>query len=96
MKIKKTILSCLLMLGCVSASAQQPGAEPEYVFNPHWYVQVQPLGAQYTLGEVSFGDLLSYNAQLGVGYQFDENAKKIRVCKKCGAVLPETPYVKKR
>ena len=72
MKIKKTILSCLLMLGCVSASAQQTGAEPEYVFNPHWYVQVQPLGAQYTLGEVSFGDLLSYNAQLGVGYQFDE------------------------
>lgn len=31
-----------------------------------------------------------------VGYQFDENAKKVRVCKKCGAVLPETPYVKKR
>jgi outer membrane protein OmpA-like peptidoglycan-associated protein len=44
----------------------------EYVFNPHWYVQIQPLGAQYTLGEVGFSDLLSYNAQLAIGYQFDK------------------------
>lgn len=44
----------------------------EYVFNPHWYVQLQG-GAQYTLGEVSFSDLLSPNVQLGVGYQFDKN-----------------------
>ena len=58
------------MLGFVSASAQQQD-EPYYDFNPHWYVQVQP-GVQYTLGELSFGDLLSPNAQIAVGYQFDE------------------------
>ena len=60
------------MLGFVSASAQEPEVKTEYVFNPHWYVQIQPLGAQYTLGEVGFSDLLSYNAQLAVGYQFDK------------------------
>ena len=70
MNIKKSILTCLLMLGFVSASAQQQD-EPYYDFNPHWYVQVQP-GVQYTLGELSFGDLLSPNAQIAVGYQFDE------------------------
>jgi outer membrane protein OmpA-like peptidoglycan-associated protein len=72
MNIKKSILTCLLMLGFVSASAQQQEDEPYYDFNPHWYVQVQPLGLQYTLGELPFGDLLSYNAQLALGYQFDE------------------------
>ena len=72
MNIKKSILTCLLMLGFVSASAQQPEETPDYVFNPHWYVQVQPLGGQYTLGELSFSDMLSYNAQLAVGYQFDQ------------------------
>ena len=71
MNIKKTILSCLLMLGFVSASAQAPEMRTEYIFNPHWYVQLQG-GAQYTLGEVSFGDLLSPNVQVGVGYQFDK------------------------
>lgn len=60
------------MLGFVSASAQEPEMKTEYVFNPHWYVQVQPLGAQYTLGELSFSDLISYNAQVALGYQFDK------------------------
>lgn len=70
MKMKKIILSCLLALGCLSASAQGT-AEPktEYVFNPHFYVQIQG-GGQYTLGEVGFGDLLSPNVQLAGGYQF--------------------------
>jgi outer membrane protein OmpA-like peptidoglycan-associated protein len=72
MNIKKSILSCLLMLGFLSASAQEPEVKTEYVFNPHWYVQVQPLGAQYTLGEISFGDLTSYNVQAALGYQFDK------------------------
>ena len=72
MNIKKSILSCMLMLGFVSASAQQYEERPDYVFNPHWYVQVQPLGAQYTLGEISFGDLTSYNVQAALGYQFDK------------------------
>ena len=70
MKIKQTIMACLLSAVCLSASAQEPQAKTEYVFNPHWYVQVQPLGIQHTLGELDFGKLNSYNAQIGVGYNF--------------------------
>ena len=70
MKMKKTILSCLLALGFLSATAQEQQPKTEYVFNPHWYVQIQPLGLQHTLGEVDFGDLNSYNVQAAVGRQF--------------------------
>lgn len=55
------------MAGCLSVSAQEK--QTEYVFNPHWYIQAQ-VGAQHTVGEIGFGDLISPNAQLGVGYQF--------------------------
>ena len=68
MKLKKTLFSALLGLCCLSASAQSE--QVENVFNPHWYVMLQG-GAQYTLGEVSFGDLVSPNAQVGVGYYFN-------------------------
>ena len=70
MKMKKTILSCLLALGFLTASAQDQQPKTEYVFEPHWYVQIQPLGVQYTLGERDFGDLLSYNVQAALGRQF--------------------------
>ena len=70
MKMKKTILSCLLALGFITASAQDQQPKTEYVFEPHWYVQIQPLGVQYTLGERDFGDLLSYNVQAALGRQF--------------------------
>jgi len=63
-------MSLLLFLGVLSASAQEQKGTTEYVFNPHFYVMVQPLGAQYTLGEGSFKDLLSYNVQAAVGYNF--------------------------
>ncbi len=63
--MKKSIFSALLALSCLAVSAQQV----ENVFNPHWYVQGQ-FGAQYTLGELKFGDLISPNAQLAVGYNF--------------------------
>ena len=69
--MKKTILSCLLALGFISASAQDQQPKTEYIFNPHWYVQVQPLGLQHTLGEVDFGDLNSYTVQAAIGRQFD-------------------------
>ena len=68
--MKKTILSCLLALGFLSASAQEQQPKTEYIFNPHWYVQIQPLGLQHTLGEVDFGDLNSYNVQAAIGRQF--------------------------
>ena len=70
MKMKKTIMSCLLALGFLSASAQDQQPRTEYVFNPHWYVQIQPLGLQHTLGEVDFGDLNSYTVQAAIGRQF--------------------------
>ena len=56
-------------MGCTAASAQE--AKTVNVFNPHWYGQVQ-IGGQYTLGEIGFGKLLSPNAQLGVGYNFNK------------------------
>ena len=68
MKIKNILLSGVMALSCLTASAQD-APKTEYVFNPHWYVQGQ-VGAQYTLGEVKFGDLISPNIQLGVGRQF--------------------------
>ena len=55
-------MSSLLAMGCLTASAQKE-AKTEYVFTPHWYLQAQ-VGGQYTLGELSFKDLISPNAQL--------------------------------
>lgn len=69
MKFKSILLSGLLAMGCTAASAQE--AKTVNVFNPHGYGQVQ-IGGQYTLGEIGFGKLLSPNAQLGVGYNFNK------------------------
>ena len=41
----------------------------EYTFKKHAFLDLQG-GAQYTLGEAKFGDLISPNVQLGIGYQF--------------------------
>ena len=41
----------------------------EYKFEKHAFINVQG-GVQHTLGEAKFGDLLSPNVQLGLGYQF--------------------------
>ena len=70
MKFTKTIIASLFALGCLTANAQSEKTETVYEFTPHWYAEVQPLGLQYTLGESDFGDLLSYNFQLGGGYNF--------------------------
>ena len=72
MKMKKTILSCLMLLAGLTASAQEQKGTTEYVFEPHWYVNIQPLGVQYTLGELSMGDLMSYNVQAAVGREFNK------------------------
>ena len=68
MKLKNIMMTAVLAMGSLAASAQE-APKTEYVFNPHWYVQAQ-VGAQYTLGEVKFGDLISPNFQIGVGRQF--------------------------
>ena len=70
--MKKAILSCLMLMGVLSASAQEQKGTTEYVFEPHWYVNIQPLGVQYTLGELSMGDLMSYNVQAAVGREFNK------------------------
>ena len=67
MKIKNVFLSCLMLCGVLTASAQE--AKTEYVHNPYWYIQLQG-GAQYTLGEIAFKDLISPNVQVTVGRQF--------------------------
>lgn len=67
--MRRTLFSLLLALGCLTATAQQQDGV-QYKFQPHWYLQVQPVGAQYTLGEADFKDLISYNVQLGLGYNF--------------------------
>lgn len=71
MNIKKTLFTALLACGCFVASAQEE-VKTEYTFQPHWYIQGQ-IGAQYTLGEIDFGKLLSPTAQLGLGYEFNKN-----------------------
>ena len=71
MNLKKTLFTALIAMCCMSASAQEQAPKTEYVFNPHWYLQLQA-GAQYTLGEVSFKNLCSPNVQFAAGYQFDK------------------------
>lgn len=69
MNIKKSLFTAMLTVAVLGASAQE--AETEYAFKPHAYVQAQ-VGAQYTLGEIGFGKLISPNAQIGVGYNFNK------------------------
>ena len=67
------LLMAAALLGFSSASiAQNTYTDVDrnvYSFQKHFFVDVQG-GAQYTLGEAKFGDLLSPNVQLGIGYQF--------------------------
>jgi len=66
------IMSLLLFLGVLSASAQaEQKGTTEYVFQPHWYLMLQG-GGQYTLGEGKFKDLFSPNAQVALGYNFSK------------------------
>ena len=68
--MKKMIMSLLLFLGVLSASAQaEQKGTTEYVCQPHWYLMLQG-GGQYTLGETSFSDLFSPTAQVALGYNF--------------------------
>jgi outer membrane protein OmpA-like peptidoglycan-associated protein len=67
--MKKMILSCLMLMGALSVSAQEQKGTTEYVFAPHWFLQLQA-GGQYTIGETKFGDLISPNFQVGIGRQF--------------------------
>ena len=68
MKLNKILLTASLLFAGVCANAQE--TVTEYVFQPHWYGQLQ-IGGQETVGEGAFGKLLSPNAQLAIGYKFN-------------------------
>lgn len=74
MKSYKIFATAVLMSLCavLPVQAQSAGQDQqyEYEFNPHWFIQGQ-FGGQYSLGEINFTDLLSLNAQIGGGYEFN-------------------------
>lgn len=70
MNVKKFLLSCLTVAAAFSVSAQET-EKTENVYVPNWYVQGQ-FGGQHTIGEIAFTDLNALNAQIGVGYNFNE------------------------
>ena len=72
MKSLKSLMAiATLALGTTSAMAATYTDKDgnEYQFKKHAFLDLQG-GAQYTLGEAKFSDLLSTNVQLGFGYQF--------------------------
>jgi outer membrane protein OmpA-like peptidoglycan-associated protein len=72
MKTVKTLLAVMLLSFSATAMAQatyEAADGTKYEFQKHAFVNVEA-GAQYTLGEAKFKNLLSPNVQLGLGYQF--------------------------
>ena len=73
MKSINNIIAASLLCACaMPAMAQATYTDKdgnEYTFKKHAFLDLQG-GAQYTLGEAKFGDLISPNVQLGIGYQF--------------------------
>lgn len=67
MKSNKIIAVLAAAALWLPAGAQEAADSVE--FNPHWFVGAHA-GAQYTLGEAKFGDLLSPTVQLSAGYRF--------------------------
>ena len=71
---KSNVLLAAALMGVNSAAMAQAtytdSEENVYTFQKHWFLDLQG-GAQYTLGEAKFGDLISPNVQLGLGYQFN-------------------------
>ena len=73
MKSINNIIAASLLCACaMPAMAQASYTDKdgtEYTFKKHAFLDLQG-GAQYTLGEAKFDDLISPNVQLGIGYQF--------------------------
>ena len=68
----KTILAGALLMLSSTAMAQatyEAADGTKYEFQKHMFLNLEG-GAQYTLGEAKFSDLISPNVQLGLGYQF--------------------------
>ena len=72
MKKVKFILVAMVAMLTTTAMAQATYTAADgttYQFKKHGFLNLEG-GAQYTLGEAKFKDLLSPNVQLGLGYQF--------------------------
>ena len=72
MRTIKSFLAAALMMFSATAFAQatyEAADGTKYEFQKHAFLNLEG-GAQYTLGEAKFKDLLSPNVQLGLGYQF--------------------------
>lgn len=72
MRTFKTLVTVALLSWGMSAMAQAAYTDVEgneYQFKKHVFLNLEG-GAQYTLGEADFGDLISPNVQIGIGYQF--------------------------
>lgn len=69
--MKSILAAALLMLSSTAmAQATYEAADgTKYEFQKHMFLNLEG-GAQYTLGEAKFKDLISPNVQLGLGYQF--------------------------
>lgn len=76
MNIKKALFASLFAVCALGASAQTVETRVAkdttiYEHVPHWYAEAK-IGGQYTLGEVNFGELISPNAQIAGGYNFNK------------------------
>ena len=70
MKITKLVFAAMLLVfGCGVASAQQSKSDKSLEFKPYWTVGLQG-GAAMTLGEASFGKMISPAAALNFQWQF--------------------------
>ena len=70
--LRNLFAAALFVLGAGTVSAQTVYTDNEgnkYEFQKHFFLNLEG-GAQYTLGEAKFKDLISPNVQLGLGYQF--------------------------
>ena len=67
-KILAATLFCAASVPAMAATYTDNDGN-EYQFKKHAFLDLQG-GAQYTLGEAKFKDLISPNVQLGLGYQF--------------------------
>ena len=75
MKLRNSLTAIVLGLSTLASVAQtgpqnlRIKEEGKTVFKPHWYMQAQA-GASHTIGEASFGDLISPAMGIYAGYQF--------------------------
>ncbi|MDO4196084.1 MAG: OmpA family protein, partial [Prevotellaceae bacterium] len=99
MKKINAFLVALVALFAVSLNAGAQSQKETVEFNPHWYFDGK-VGGQYTLGDAKFMDLLSPNAQVGIGYNFNPvlglrlsaNAWQSKGGWKESVDLPHSPY----